>query len=54
LTASAVIIAFVRELNRAGFDGHPSECGTQERDDRAPLDLDGDAQDLMRMGNDKG
>ena len=53
VAVSAVIIAFVRELNLAAAMDiqrmwHP------KRDDRAALGLDGDAQDLMRMGNNKG
>ena len=55
VAASAVIITFVL---RRGFNGAGAmdiqRMWHRGRDDRAALDLDGDAQDLMRMDSDKG
>ena len=55
VVASAVIITFVlrRGLNGAGAMDI-QRMWHRERDDRAALGLDGDAQDLMRMDSDKG
>ena len=55
VAASAVIITFVlrRGLNGAGAMDI-QRMWHRERDDRAALGLDGDAQDLMRMDSDKG
>ena len=55
VAASAVIITFVlrRVLNGAGAMDI-QRMWHRERDDRAVLGLDGDAQDLMRMDSDKG
>jgi hypothetical protein len=55
VATSAVIITFVlrRGLNGAGAMD-TQRMWHRERDDRAALGLDGDAQDLMRMDSDKG
>jgi hypothetical protein len=55
VAASAVIITFVlrRGLNGAGAMDI-QRMWHRERDDRAALGLDGDAQDLVRMDSDKG
>jgi len=55
VAASAVVITFVlrRGLNGAGAMDI-QRMWHRERDDRAALGLDGDAQDLMRMDSDKG
>ena len=55
VAASAVIITFVlrRGLNGAGAMDI-QRVWHRERDDRAALGRDGDAQDLIRMDSDKG
>ena len=54
VAASAVIIFVLRRgLNGAGAMDI-QRMWHRERDDRAALGLDGDAQDLVRMDSDKG
>jgi hypothetical protein len=55
VAASAVIITFVLGRGRNGAGAMDIQrMWHRERDDRAALGLDGDAQDLMRMDSDKG